>query len=205
MDADFRQRTGRMEITAWTASANLDGSDWKAVQRTDGSADIVFGYRSIDVVGGKSYFGAMEESTYPDEKHTDRFHTLMVTAGSNLVSKGDAFGIGLTEFNEARAFVNAGQDYLFRGEAPEDTAGATAHYAIDDSWHELVLTYDQNTVKLYVDGELKSSSPSNAQMGSNPFPLLIGDGFEGAIDEVSLYDRALTLEEIRRGYHQFRP
>ena len=102
--------------------------------------------------------------------------------------------------------MNAGQDYLFRGEAPEDTAGATAHYAIDDSWHELVLTYDQNTVKPTSTANSNwRRLRLNARMGSNPFPLLIGDGFEGAIDEVSLYDSASTLEEIRRGYHQFRP
>jgi hypothetical protein len=201
-DAEFKQYTGKMKMTTWTASANLDGSDWKQVQRTDGSSDISFGYRSIYIVGAKSYFGAMEELSYPDATHTDRMHPLMATAGSNVVNKGDAYGIGVTEFNDARAFVNAGEDYLFRGEAPEDTAGTTADSAIDDAWHELVMTYDRNTVSLYVDGEQKSASPSNAEIGSNPFPLLIGDGFKGAIDEVSIYERALTPAEIRRDYQQ---
>ena len=101
--------------------------------------------------------------------------------------------------------MNAGQDYLFRGEAPEDTAGAAADYAVDEKWHQLAMTYDQNILKLYVDGEVRSSAPSKKGIGSNPFPLIIGDGFVGTIDEVSVYDRALDSAEIVTLYRESKP
>ena len=44
----------------------------------------------------------MEELTYPDEKHNDRFHPLMATAGSNIVNKGGAFGIGANNSSTRR-------------------------------------------------------------------------------------------------------
>jgi hypothetical protein len=201
-DTEYAKRTGDMGITMWTGSANLDGSNWKAVQRTTAPPDTEPGYKGIGIVGGKSYYGAMEELTYPDGKHTDRFHAVMATSGSNIVNKGDAYGIGLTEFNEARAFVNAGPDYLFRGQAPEDTGGAAADFLIDETWHQLAMTYDQSAVKLYVDGEAKASFPLQQKIGSNPFPLIVGDGFKGAISQVRIYNRTLNNDEVAALYRK---
>jgi hypothetical protein len=207
-DEDFKQHSGRMGITAWTASANLDGSDWKIEQQTKAPPDIYFGYRGISIVGGKSYFGAAEDLTYPDATHTDRMHAMLATAGSNLVHKGDAYGIGLTDLNQLRGFINAGRDYLFRAEAPEDTAGVVADFidsTVDDNtWHQVAMTYDRNYLKLYVNGELKTTAPYRASAGRNPFPLIIGDGFEGVLDDITIYDRVLDPGEILDKYRAVR-
>ena len=77
----------------------------------------------------------------------------------------------------------------------------------DDKWHHLVGTWDGTTVKLYVDGVFLYSSPLSGTLVTNDYPLTIGLGdptgegqypfFSGLIDEASIWNRALTQEEIQ--------
>jgi hypothetical protein len=180
----------------WTAESNLDGSDWNALHRAVGAGSP---YKGLQVIGAKEYLGL-----YSLNLRTGQQTEALASVGANLVSKGDAFGIGITERGFARAFVNAGQDYLFRAEAPSDVGGAIADSRIDgDGWHQLVMTYDEQSLKLYVDGELKTVEPYSNRVQENPFPLLVGDGFAGALDEVQIYDRVLSPSEVRTRYRKF--
>jgi hypothetical protein len=191
----FRKATvGREGFTFWTAEADVDGSGWRTTQRTSSPPDIAPQYKSIDVVGGKIYYSLMEQGQYREPY--EPFHPYLGISGANITNKGDAYGLGLTEWNEARAFVNAGEDYLFRGEAPENSAGAAVDSRIDDHWHFCAMTYDRRSVRLYIDGKLRSSTAYHAEMGNNPFPVTVGDGFVGTIDELSIYKRVLSSREI---------
>ncbi len=68
------------------------------------------------------------------------------------------------------------------------------------TWSHLALTYDGANLRLYVNGELvdtESSPPAQASVG----PLLFGGNddeefFRGRLDEVRVYDRALSEGEI---------
>lgn len=71
-------------------------------------------------------------------------------------------------------------------------------------WHHIVGVRQATMLYLYVDGQLATtaSSPEIANVSTN-FPMRIGalsDGarqyFSGAIDEVKLYDHALTATEV---------
>jgi hypothetical protein len=72
-----------------------------------------------------------------------------------------------------------------------------------DEWHHIAFTFDGERVRIYVDGAMGSnpgSSPGN--LGPNVSALTIGASngggspFEGDIDEVAVYDRALSADEI---------
>lgn len=77
-------------------------------------------------------------------------------------------------------------------------------------WHHLVATLDSNGAKLYLNGVAVSESAAatlsdslvldalSAKIGSAPG--LIVSNFAGGIDEVAIYDRALSLEEIQSHY-----
>lgn len=101
----------------------------------------------------------------------------------------------------------------------EGYAVSTSNGAISvNNWHHIVATYDGsnsvNGLKIYVDGTEKTDistrwndPPSGPAL--NNAPLLIGDmddtgsgtgEFDGRIDEVRVYNRALSEQEIDRLY-----
>ena len=72
-------------------------------------------------------------------------------------------------------------------------------------WHHVVGTYDGSSIKLYVDSILKISqsasgslatSSTSLYIGNKPLSSYSGDFFKGSIDEVRIYNRALTIQEI---------
>lgn len=78
------------------------------------------------------------------------------------------------------------------------------------TWQHVAVTWDGQTVRHYVDGELRDLRPQTGRISARDTGLGIGcrdvgrDGrpvdlrewFEGAIDEVAVYARALDRDEI---------
>jgi uncharacterized protein (TIGR03790 family) len=87
------------------------------------------------------------------------------------------------------------------------TAGCGAEYGcaeggtITSGWHLVTATYDGATGRLYVDGVQVASDTFTAPPNTN-FPLYIGSyyrggyGWNGALDDVRLYNLALTAAEV---------
>jgi len=71
-----------------------------------------------------------------------------------------------------------------------------------DEWHHIVGTYDGNIFKCYIDGELANEWEYVGTMPENTASVMIGRRsrggclFNGIIDEVAIYDRALSEDEI---------
>ena len=73
-----------------------------------------------------------------------------------------------------------------------------------DTWHHVAATYDGSAVKIYINGVLDISTPKSSVPATNTQPLLFGAGrdnnqffFQGLIDEVEVFNRALSAAEIR--------
>ena len=72
-----------------------------------------------------------------------------------------------------------------------------------DRWSYVAVTYDGGKVRLYVNGEAVSSRAVNGPIQHTRDPLWIGgnlpygEHFQGSIDEVRVYSRALGAGEIR--------
>ena len=79
-----------------------------------------------------------------------------------------------------------------------------------DVWYNLVGTYNGKLMLIYVDTELRNSRTWSGTPIVDPADLTIGamsggggqEGFEGVIDEVKIYNRALTEAEIVRNYER---
>jgi len=80
-------------------------------------------------------------------------------------------------------------------------------------WYHLVGTYDGDKLRTYVNGSLVGTSVSyTGSIGTNDQPLRIGKvyiygdtyQFDGLIDEVRIYNRALGAEEIQQHFLQTR-
>ncbi|WP_320673030.1 LamG-like jellyroll fold domain-containing protein, partial [Patulibacter defluvii] len=73
-----------------------------------------------------------------------------------------------------------------------------------DAWSHLATTYDGSTQRLYVDGRLVASVPLTIAAPVGDGPLRIGgnaswgERFDGTIDDVRVYRRALSASEIVR-------
>jgi hypothetical protein len=127
--------------------------------------------------------------------------TSNVFGGGYILAKGaDADFVasyGLELFDGLRFFVSgAGGAYAA---SPDDSS------IYDGDWHYVVGTYDGADVRLYVDGaEVGDGTPAsfpivyNLSRSNDLFIGAIDDSFHfaGLVDEVSIFNRALTAAEI---------
>lgn len=74
-------------------------------------------------------------------------------------------------------------------------------------WYHVVGTYDGVTIKIFVNGVLANSAALATTIGSNTYPLYIGENSQapgrewtGTIDEVKIFDRALPDNEVYSMY-----
>lgn len=107
-----------------------------------------------------------------------------------LATRGLIFGVANTEKN--RASIDSEVDIL------------------DGKWHYVAVTCDGNLIKMYVDGRLDLSAVEQYSGPLDPgtAPLFIGgyssapSFFKGMIDEVTIWKRALTGEEIKERFEK---
>jgi len=83
------------------------------------------------------------------------------------------------------------------------------------NWYHIVATYDRTTLKIYINGVLDNSVNTQYTPYQNNYQLVIGRGcvgdpcmfkpsspsFNGTIDEVRIYNRALSASEIQASYN----
>jgi len=88
----------------------------------------------------------------------------------------------------------------------------------DSAWHHAAVTYDGETVKLYVDGiRQQQTAAGHGDMGAFGQPLTLGmnrsnptakdkeAAFDGALDEVMVFNRALTEADVRDAISATKP
>jgi len=77
-------------------------------------------------------------------------------------------------------------------------------------WTHVAATYDRRTMRLYVNGKERGSLERLGAVVPSENKLCLGSygqgdqqhNFVGVIDEVKLYDRALTPTEVEAHYRQ---
>jgi hypothetical protein len=116
------------------------------------------------------------------------YRTLMLKETSSYLAYA-LYG-GTTSSNRPAVEANKGE--LIGGTAPPL-----------GSWTHLAGTYDGSTLRIYVNGTLASSKTTTQTMPNSTNPLYIGGNvrwgefFDGAIDDVRIYNRALSQTEIQ--------
>ena len=84
---------------------------------------------------------------------------------------------------------------------------STTMYPIDGTWIHAAVTYDGATMRLYINGVQESSLDTNIAIVANDEPLSLGAQrtsggsasrfFQGTLDDVRVYNRALSVAEIQ--------
>jgi hypothetical protein len=78
-------------------------------------------------------------------------------------------------------------------------------------WTHVAATWDNEQLKLYINGEFNNSLTQAGPLNAFTGPLAIGGTtdqlrqFNGLIDEVRIYNRALSAEEVRYHYNRGGP
>ena len=107
------------------------------------------------------------------------------------------YGSLVTYLDHARLFIS--------GANPSTTVLESLTATNDGLWHQIAVTRDGTTFKMYIDGILEDESTTTATILIG-FNTKIGssDGsrhmFDGLIDEVRIYSTALTASEIKALY-----
>ena len=88
-----------------------------------------------------------------------------------------------------------------------------------DVWNNITITYDGKLLRIYINGEFDKEDPPGLKWGNQPRKLntvlggtgaigsiMNGDegdeGFTGGlIDEVSIYDRTLSADEVEQNFN----
>jgi|GEM_PF-1514250 len=142
-----------------------------------------------------AWFRTAETYTTSDTNVGARLVTLFKAAGSSL------FAIGFSGTGDDQLMVVANGGAVLR--VPN------THFN-DDRWHSLAATYDSlaHQIVLYYDGAaigsvsitLSTSSSVPARIGD--FYTSAGGHFDGPIDEVGIWNRMLSADEIQQLYRR---
>ncbi|WP_251563200.1 LamG-like jellyroll fold domain-containing protein [Paenibacillus pasadenensis] len=80
---------------------------------------------------------------------------------------------------------------------------STGTIPADGSWHHAALTYDVGTLKLYLDGQLEAAASRTAvsstdvmRIGRHKTPDSNNEEWDGAVDNLRIYNRALSGIEL---------
>jgi hypothetical protein len=102
------------------------------------------------------------------------------------------------------------------GGSPRDALLRSKTKIATEKWYHLVGTYDGTTSCLYINGKLDVDMAKKSKVRSDNAPILIGGSnlsgatfgnhftVDGTIDEVRIYNRALSKDEVRRLYQATR-
>jgi hypothetical protein len=106
-------------------------------------------------------------------------------------------------------FVNAGASdnrIIFRvGNASTFDSVVSNSNILLNTYTHVAVTYDGTTMSIYVNGSLDAFKTTTiGTLNQNSLPLAIGGGaadFSGAVDELEIYNRALSQTEIQSVYN----
>lgn len=160
--------------------------------------------------GGALAFDAEEQDrlTIPDSEDLDFAEAFTLEAWvrpeearkwAPVLSKAGSSGPDFGYLLYARSWFGMPRAEVEDEEDLESVEGAEALSL--NEWAHLAVSSDGSHMRLYVDGEMVDTS-SSMPPGATEGPLRIGGNeqwseyFDGKIDEVRLYDEALTEEEI---------
>ncbi|MEM4245014.1 MAG: LamG domain-containing protein, partial [Candidatus Nanoarchaeia archaeon] len=90
--------------------------------------------------------------------------------------------------------------------AENHTYSATSFTNISSGWHHIAGVFNGTGVRIYIDGVLQGDNPAAGTIAVNVAELTIGKltesigYFNGSIDEIAIYNRSLSDDEIRDHY-----
>jgi len=128
-------------------------------------------------------------------------------AGYPLLAKTiDTTGYAIqTDWHDADPSNYSGGYYWYPATAGNELIGPAAIVGDLTAWHHIVVTRSDGNGSIYIDGDLKTSGTFTMSSSDNTVPLKMGydpnwGDYNGLIDEIRIYNRALSSDEVKAIY-----
>ena len=199
----FEETSGTVAANSGTAGSSLDGAYAGTPNRgfagpddtihaglTNTNSATDFDGNNDAVTTGESVLSDLGEFTMMGFIRPDSFADSRV----GLFGQNDAIEFGFINPNVLQIWTPGGGSLNVDYTLPRD------------QWHHVAVVGTGSELKMFIDGELSGMAPSaTASYGDSGFGFNIGgegvfdatgNHFEGGIDEVAIFDKALTDQEI---------
>ncbi len=128
----------------------------------------------------------------------------IVSNGQRLINKGGNVG-GVIERNYLLSIPPDTLQVNFSGQHGDCSSFISLrsnNWLLANQWNHVALSFTPDEVMLYINGALDNSRTFNSPVDlcQNDLALSLGGGFEGQMDEMIVYGRAMTAEEIFSNY-----
>lgn len=182
-------------------NGHLSGAKWASAGRFGGGCEFTAKNDCIQVADSDSLH--MKHATFIAWFKTAKADPVWRRLLDKRVDRGFALCIG----GDAAGMQSKGKvAFTVNGCTP----CLSDNTVTDGNWHHAAATYDGENLRLYVDGvPQKSVVPLKGEIVTTHEPLTIGlnrynptqqeqdNVFDGALDEVAIFNRVLTAEEIK--------
>jgi hypothetical protein len=200
-DASGQGNTGQL-ISMNTTTSPVIGKIGGAMQFNGATPQYVSisDSSSVQVIGS----GSVTVWFYPTSATFTGSHTLVAKGYGN----GDQMNYGMYVFNGTKLYVEI-----------DDSTGGNGHYNQTfvltsgislNKWHHLVMTWNGSNLREYLDGVQVSNTAQTLTPGAySGIALTIGTDtlggvtpwkWRGSLDDVRVYNRALSAQEIQQLY-----
>ncbi len=159
---------------------------------------------------GMSFDGVDDSVEVADASELRLLDGGTVMAWANILGGGHASWPRLIHKSNTTGGTGPAYEILFdraNGDAVRSCLGGEcqSYVPLDrDTWYHIAMTFDGTTIKIYVDGEPSGENPQLGPVIDSPdLALVIGNSFngerqfEGSIDEVRIWSRVLSVDEIK--------
>ena len=122
-----------------------------------------------------------------------------------LVEKGPANGSVVTSNYSIWSYAsNSIKGFIGNGTTNNEVDYSNASVLTTGTWHLINLVADGSSFSIYIDGMFRASSTQTVIPAANAYPLYITAPtytLDGSMDDVRIYNRALSSDEIRQLYN----
>ncbi len=185
----------------WTLD---DGSGVVATDSTDNRFDALLNDGSDWTAGlfDGALLYSLDASPTLAEPHLISVDELSFSAWFNHAetSSHQFFGAGINNgSNEWYIYRYGGYGHI-QIDTPSDSSNTwyTGVTPSDNQWHHLVVTFDRTarTIRLYLDGVQRAQTVKSAMRPKTLYQLEWGEGMNGIMDDIQIYDKVLTAQDV---------
>lgn len=189
-DVGFRTPTGDIYGRVTFESGQAVSGAKVSAEATDGSG-----------VPGKSYVftGASNLTVDNDQLLNDATQAATLQAWVRAAKEGTIIekpGMYKLAYNDKKIEFSAGTQTL-------KTPKKLSEFVSSDQFVHLSAVASATHLIIYINGEAVAEAERTAQITGNNNKVVMGEGFEGAIDEVRLWNKALSADTIASDYDRY--